>query len=210
MKRNVLAIVSALLMGLSITSCATAPVGEKVVQAPLKPLSCIAVLPASTSVDKDDTVAYDEARSLEKGASYATSVMAVELGDNPAVRILNTAQVSAMIPEVSGGISGTVATLGKKVNCDGVMLTTVRKYRERAGTELAVDSPASVNFKISLRHAESGSVLWSADFRETQESFLSNILSFNKMQKRGFKWITAEQLMAQGLKERLAECPYLK
>lgn len=194
-----------------LASCSSLPDGGgKQVQAPLKPLSCIAVLPATTSVDKDDTIKYDEARSLEKGAAYATSVISTELGDNPEVRILNAAQVSTMIPEVSGGISGTVAVLGKKVNCDGVMLTTIRRYKQREGTEMAVDSPASVNFKISLRHADSGAILWAADFRETQESFLSNIFSFDKMQKRGFKWVSAEQLMEQGLKERLAECPYLK
>ncbi len=32
-------------------------------QAPVQPLSCIAVIPAVTSVDKDDTISYDEARN---------------------------------------------------------------------------------------------------------------------------------------------------
>lgn len=210
MKKNVLMILTALLVAVCISSCSSAPGGGKQVQAPLKPLSCIAVLPATTSVDKDETIVYDEARSLEKGASFATSVMATELSDKPGVRVLNTAQVSSLVPEISGGISGTVAVLGQKVNCDGVLLTTIRRYKDREGTELAVDAPASVNFKMSLRHASTGAILWSADFRETQESFLSNIFSYNKMQKRGFKWISAEQLMEQGIKERLAECPYLK
>lgn len=211
MKTITKTILPALITMLCIAACSSVPKGGgKEVAAPLKPLSCIAVLPATTSVDKDDTILYDEARALEKGAAYATSVMAVELRGNPKVRILNSAQMSAMVPEVSGGISGTVAALGNKVNCDGVMLTTVRRFKQREGTELAVDSPASINFKISLRHAASGAILWSADFRETQESLLSNLFSFDKMQKRGFKWISAEQLMEQGLKERLAECPYLK
>ncbi len=194
-----------------LCSCSSMPgVGGKQVQGPLQPLSCIAVLPATTSVDKDETIVYQEARALEKGAAYATSVMAVELAGNPKVRVLNSAQVSTIIPEVSGGISGTIAVLGEKVNCDGVLLTTVRRFKQREGTELAVDSPASVNFRMSLRQASSGTVLWSADFRETQESFLANIFSYDKAQKRGFKWISVEQLMEQGIKERLAECPYLK
>lgn len=211
MKKNAKTILVALLTIGCFSGCSSVQTGGgKQVQAPLKPLSCIAVLPATTSVDKDDTIMYNEARSLEKGAAYATSVIAVELRENPKVRILNAAQVSAMAPEVSGGIAGTVAVLGDRVNCDGVMLTTIRRYKEREGSELAVDAPASINFKISLRHAESGSVLWAADYRETQESLLSNLFSFSKMQKRGFKWISAEQLLEQGLKERLAECPYLQ
>ncbi|BCL61137.1 hypothetical protein DGMP_18300 [Desulfomarina profundi] len=61
-----------------------------------------------------------------------------------------------------------------------------------------------------LRHVKTGAVLWSADFKETQESLLSNILSFNKAQSRGFKWISVEELLEQGIRERLAQCPYLK
>jgi hypothetical protein len=62
---------------------------------------------------------------------------------------------------------------------------------------------------MALIHSHTGAVLWTGDFRETQESFLSNIFSFTKMQSRGFKWITVEQLVEQGIKERLATCPYL-
>ena len=53
-------------------------------------------------------------------------------------------------------------------------------------------------------------MLWTADFRETQESLLDNILTYNKAQSRGFKWVTVEQLVEQGVKDRLATCPYLK
>lgn len=184
--------------------------GGKEIQAPVQPLSCIAVIPAVTSVDKDDTISYEEARLLEKGAAHATSYMADQLSGNPKVRLINSAQMSHAVKEVSGGISGTIAALGEKMNCEGVLITTIRRYVQRDGTELAVDAPASADFKMVLRHAPTGTMLWSADFQETQESLLSNIFSYNKMQKRGFHWITAEELLEQGLKERLDECPYLK
>jgi hypothetical protein len=177
------------------------------VQAPLESLSCIAVLPAGTSADKEETISYDDARSLETGATYATSIMARELEGNPKVRILGSSQVA---PEISGGLSGMVSAIGKKVSCQGVLLTTVRRFKQRVGTEYATDDPASVDLNMVLIHTESGAVLWTADFRETQESFFDNILSFDKMQRRGFKWITVEQLMEQGITERLTACPYLK
>jgi hypothetical protein len=91
-----------------------------------------------------------------------------------------------------------------------VLLTTVRRYQQREGTEYAADSPASVNFSMALRRTDNGNVLWSTEYREKQQSFLSNIFSFTKAKDRGFKWVSVEQLMTQGIKERLAQCPYLK
>ena len=177
--------------------------------ASLVPLSCIAVLPAGTSVSEEETIEIEDAKSLEKGAAYATNVMRNELKDHPDVRIMSSSEISFLIPEISGGQIGTVTALGKKLNCDGVLLTTVHRYKQREGTDYAADSPASVNFAMVLRHAKSGNVLWSADFREKQQSFLSNIFSFTQAKKRGFKWISVEELMEQGIKERLNDCPYL-
>jgi hypothetical protein len=174
------------------------------------PLSCIAVLPANTSADLDETVSYAKAQALEQGAAYATDVIDRELRGNPKVRIINSFQVDSLVSDVSGGISGTVAALGQKLQCDGVLLTTVSRYQQREGTEYSVDAPAAVEFSMVLRHSARGNILWSADFREEQESLLSNLFSFSKAQKRGFKWVTAEQLMEQGIKERLGDCPYLQ
>ena len=174
------------------------------------PLSCIAVLPAGTSVDQNETIDYQDARSLEKGADFISAIMARELGGHAKVRLLTQSQVASLAPEITGGMSGMVATIGKKVNCDAVLLTTVRRFKQREGTEYAVEDPASANFQMVLIQSRTGAVLWTADFRETQESLLDNILTYNKAQSRGFKWVTVEQLVEQGVKDRLATCPYLK
>ena len=179
------------------------------VQAPIEPLSCIAVLPAGTSTGNDETVDYAEAQSLQEGAAYATEVMRLELKENPRVRLLSANQVATLVPEINGGMTGTVAAIGKKMNCDGVLLTNVRRYKQREGTEYAADAPAVVDFSMVLRHSGTGTVLWSTDFREEQQSFLSNVFTFSKAKNRGFKWVSVEQLMEHGMKQRLGECPYL-
>lgn len=195
---------------LLLASCAANPTSdEEQVKAPV-PLSCIAVLPAGTSVDRDETVAPQDARELEKGADFISSIMTRELTGQAKVRLLNDSQVASLTPEVSGGVPGMVAAIGKKVNCDAVLLTTVRRFKQREGTDYAVENPASANFQMTLLQARNGAVLWTADFRETQESLLDNILTYNKAQSRGFKWVTVEQLVEQGVKDRLAACPYLK
>jgi len=197
------------LLLLSACSSFSGKVGEAEVQPPITPLACIVVLPAGTSVGNDDTIKFSDARELEKGAALATLIMARELSGNSRARILSSSQVSDLVSEVSGGLSGTIAVLGKKLNCDGVLTTTVSRFKQREGGEYSSDSPASATFSMVLRHVPSGTILWSADFKETQESFLSNILSFNKAQSRGFKWINVEDLLEQGIKERLVDCRYL-
>jgi hypothetical protein len=197
---------------LLLSSCSSQPgsISSDEMQAPIKPLSCIAVLPASTSVNQDETINYAKAQSLEEGAAYATEVISQELQGNPKVLMVSPSQVHSLVSQVTGGVSGTVAALGQKLKCDAVLLTTVSRFQQREGTDYSADSPASVNFSMVLRHSKHGNILWSADFREEQESFLSNIFSFSKAKSRGFKWVTAEQLMEQGIKERLEDCPYLK
>jgi len=197
------------LLLLSACSSFSDKAGNVEVQPPIEPLACIVVLPAGTSVGNDDTIKFDDARELEKGAGLASAIMAEELSGNPKVRVLTPSQVTTLVSEVSGGLSGTISVLGEKLNCDGVLTTTVSRFKQREGGEYSSDSPASATFSMVLRHVPSGAILWSADFKETQESFLSNILSFNKAQSRGFKWINVEDLLKQGIKERLADCPYL-
>jgi hypothetical protein len=202
-------ILSCVLLWLSSCSSPSNNGHGAAVQVPVEPLACIIVLPATTSVGKSDTIKYSDARDLEKGATLATSIMSRELADNQKVRVLTSNQISTLIPEVSGGISGTIAALGKKLNCDGVLTTTIARFKQREGGEYASESPASTEFNMILRRASTGSVLWSADFKETQESFLSNVFSLDKAQSRGFKWISVEELLEQGVKERLTTCPYL-
>jgi hypothetical protein len=195
---------------LFLASCSVNTGDDQQTQAALKPLSCIAVLPAGTAVDKDETVSFEQARSLENGAVYATGIMARELNGNVKVRIVSINQTAALAPEVSGGVFGMVSAVGKKVGCDGVLVTTVRRFKQREGTEYASDDPASADLNMALIHAANGAVLWTAEIRETQESFLDNILTFDKVQNRGFKWVSVEEMVEQGIIERLASCPYLK
>ncbi len=193
-----------------LASCSTNIGDGKQSQAPLKPLTCIAVMPAGTNVDKDEKVSYDQARTLENGAAFVTGIMARELGGNIKARVVSVGQAASLAPEVAGGSFGMVSAIGKKVGCEGVLMTTVRRFKQREGTEYASDDPAAADLQMVLIHAASGAALWTADFRETQESFLDNILSYDKMQKQGFKWISVEQLVEQGIIERLTTCPYLK
>lgn len=204
---NGLCVVAVLVFLLS--SCALPP-GAKQVALPLEPLNCIAVLPAITSVNQDDSVEYRQAKSLDSGAAFVSQILQAELAGHPKVLLVSESQLDNLVPEVAGGLSGMVSSIGEKLNCEAVLITTVHRFQQREGSEYAIDTPASAEVDLVLWHTAKKKVLWSGDFEETQESLFSNLFSYNKMFSRGFKWLTVEQLVEEGVKERLGQCPYLQ
>lgn len=169
-------------------------------------LNSVVILPAEAA-QGDGANAAD----LLKGAGFVDLKIAELTKDYANVRALTPGQVDDLMDEDNTDNTSDVIThLHKVLHCDAVMTITVHRYRQRQGGDLAADSPASASFEIRLIDAKTKAVLWSADFDETQESLLSNILTFNKAQSRGFKWVTVETLVSQGLQDRLADCPFLK
>jgi hypothetical protein len=172
----------------------------------IQPLTSVVILPTE-AVQGDAANAGD----LLKGAGFVDPKIAELTREYGNVRVLTPGQVDDLMDEDNtDNTSDVIAHLHKVLHCDAVMMITVHRYRQRQGGDLAADSPASASFEIRLVDAKSKAVLWSADFDETQESLLSNILTFNKAQSRGFKWVTVETLISQGLQDRLADCPFLK
>lgn len=192
-----------------LVSCASKQ--TEVSEAPkmIESISRIAVLPVRTVAEEGASLSQSGAAELKSGAVYSSSILRQELSGNPKIVMVSQTQLDQLSSGVTGGFGATIAGIGKQMDCDAVLLMTMRRYKQRQGGEYAVDAPASVSFKMSLVETATRRVVWVADFNETQESLLSNILSFGKAQSRGFKWITVEDLTAQGIQERLAECPYL-
>ncbi len=118
-------------------------------------------------------------------------------------------QESSLSGQDMAALEKRLAAIGERSGCQAVLLTSMQRFSQRQGGEMAVDSPASAAFTMTLVQLPSGAVLWTGDYTETQQSFLANILS-GKMGQRGFRWITVEELVRQALEERLAACPYLK
>ncbi|MBB5349494.1 hypothetical protein JWG42_15465 [Desulfoprunum benzoelyticum] len=177
----------------------------------IRPLDAVVVLPAEAGGDGAADGQGNDSDSLRKGAGFIDLTIADITKDCRNVRVLTASQVESLMDEGNKDNSADViGHLGKTLHCDAVMVTTVHRYRQRVGSDMAIESPASASFQIRLVDVKTRAVLWSADFDETQESLLSNILSFSKAQSRGFKWVTVENLVAQGLKDRLAGCPFLK
>lgn len=196
----------------SLVSCSTKNGGSGNASVKnVQPLASIVALPAEAISGKNNEIGSESKDNLKKGTDLIDTTMAQETTDFRNVRVLSSGQVEDLMKEDSEyAASDTLRHLGSVLHCDAVLMTTVSRYRQRVGGEYAAESPASASFQMRLVDVKTKAVLWSADFDETQESVLSNLLTFNKAQSRGFKWITVESLMTKGIKDRLANCPYLK
>jgi len=83
---------------------------------------------------------------------------------------------------------------GRRLGADAVFAGHVYRFRERAGGELAVQSPASVAFEISLIDCRQPRVLWSAVYDYTHQALSENLLGAGNFFRRGGRWVTAEEL----------------
>lgn len=175
----------------------------------IQPLSGIVVMPV--------IVTKEAVASMGKGemtpasiAGFVDELIVTELGKNDNVHIVQEKQLDALLTDAAGGRLAQMKVLGAKMASDAVLEITVTRYRQREGSEMSVNAPASAAFDMVLTNVETGRVLWAASFDETQEALSSNLLSIGKVKNRGLKWITVENLVRQGVKERLADCPYLQ
>lgn len=107
----------------------------------------------------------------------------------------------AALPEAvvdSSGSQGTrleqLSQRGRRLGADAVFAGHVYRFRERAGGELSVQSPASVGFEISLIDCRQPRVLWSAVYDYTQQGLSENLLGAGNFFRRGGRWVTAEEL----------------
>ena len=88
-----------------LTACATTGGDRDQGRAPLRPLSCIAVLPAEAAFDKDVQWSAEQRRSLAEGAAFATEVTSRQLDGNPKVRLVTPVRQRRSAPNSPTGCS---------------------------------------------------------------------------------------------------------
>jgi hypothetical protein len=153
---------------------------------------------------------YDTAttRQLETGTATLNAMLQEMLADKKGLQFLTENRKESMLADFNGNPQATARYLGQQLGADAVLVTLLSRYSERDGGEYSVNDPASVSFKTQLIHVATGTTLCLGVFEETQQTLLSNLFSFAKASRRGFKWITVEQLSREGLREKLNDCRY--
>lgn len=199
-------ILAVLLVALLFVGCAEKNVSQ-VPDEEISPVSCVIVLPTRVPFEHAGGKT-KEAEDLRTGALFLQSVIEKELRRSSVIRVIDPLQLRNQKYSLSGGTFPILREIGIQENCEAVLLSNLTRFKKRQGGEYAVDEPASAAFDLKLVETKTAKTLWTSSFNETQESLMSNLFSFNKARKRGFKWITAKELVARGARERLQNCPY--
>jgi hypothetical protein len=84
------------------------------------------------------------------------------------------------------------------------------RFRERKGEPYAVQQPASVAFDIHLLRVQDGVLVWRGSFDKTQSALMENILQAPAFYREKGRWVTAEELAAEGLEQVLKSFPGLQ
>ncbi|MBI5592829.1 MAG: hypothetical protein HY881_20365 [Deltaproteobacteria bacterium] len=118
---------------------------------------------------------------------------------------------------LSGMISGTdnaaadylnlYVGIGKRAGADAVLIGHIFRFVERKGNRASVESPASVSFDLHLIHVNSGKMVWTGHFDQTQRPLSDNLLELGSFIKRGASWVTAEELAQGGLEDIVRRFP---
>ncbi|MBS3758766.1 MAG: hypothetical protein KGY61_08880 [Desulfobacterales bacterium] len=101
----------------------------------------------------------------------------------------------------------TAQKLGSSIGVDYVMVGNIWRYRERVGSSLGVNRPASVAFSLYLVDIKNEKLVWRERFNETQQSLSENLLKAPTFFKCGAKWLSARELARCGMEAVLKGFP---
>jgi hypothetical protein len=157
-------------------------------------------IPYSSSSPSDAKSADQDAPELLAGQLYASMVSL------PGWQIIAERETREVAQTISSSNElERLKKIGAAVYADAMISGRILRYRERVGGEMGVKSPASVSFIVDLVDVRRGDVVWSARYDETQQSLSENILNLGEIGQRGIRWLTAEQLMNQGVRRAVGQ-----
>ena len=140
-------------------------------------------------------------------AEKVTELFWGRLQDWKGVRVLAPGESARVTLGTSEGLEKTpeqaAAQAAKRLNVDAALLGLVSAYRERVGSRLGADPPASVGFQVSVVAAD-GQVLWVGRYYERQRPMTEDLIGF--LQRWAF--VTAGELAEYGVDEVLKEFPF--
>jgi len=200
---------SLLLACLLLAGCAAKPVAPTA--GPEEAVGDIVVLPVDISPDHSGRRTGEQQKELENGREVLDRLLANYFKERPELKIISQGEEEVRTGDsFSRSRLAAARTVATAYGAGAALVTTLYRFEERRGSRLSVISPASVAFDFKLIKTEDGQVLCSGMFDETQQALSENILDFFKSSQRKFRWIEAEELAAEGVRNKLGECPALR
>lgn len=171
---------------------------------PLPKANNIAVLPvviASTNNGNSHPVPHNVNR-LKEGAAIFNQLLADLFKNKASFTMISETQQEALAADLTGDRTVLARTIARQRGADAVLICTLYRFIEREGSSYGIDQPASISFDYRLVATDNGLILCSGSFDETQKALSDNLFNFKDAAQRGFKWITAPELLKEGLLEK--------
>ncbi|WP_028581567.1 hypothetical protein [Desulfogranum japonicum] len=194
---------------LSFSGCASQQAQEPIPRDPELAITCIGVMPVQTAVDYDDRLSFAQAKQLKEGAAVLDGVLRQQLAGRNEFRYVTAEQVYGIENSIEGDFVKQLKAVGTLMGCNVMLQTQVSKYIDRVGTEYTAKEPASVTFEYKLVDINRDQVLCQGRFEETQQYVLDNLFKLKQASKRRFTFVTAPELLKEGLEEKFSHCGYL-
>ena len=106
---------------------------------------------------------------------------------------------SLKLSEVVGKEIDIIQKIGLAFSAEAVVIGYIYRFREREGTDYAVNRAASVAFDLYLVGPQDGVIFWKGRFDKTQQHLSQNIFDARTFMKGQGRWMTAEKLAEIGL-----------
>jgi hypothetical protein len=197
------------LTAFAAAGCSRGTTSPAAPQEPDYAVTCVGVLPAVVATSFDESVSVAEKKQLENGLVTLDALLEQHFSGRRDIRFVNHSQVSSLATAPGADALARARVVADKVSCNAVLEITLKRFRERIGGEYTAKEPASVAFDFRLIAVPDGTVLCSGSYDEVQKSVMENLYNFKSATERGFTWVTAEELMREGLEDRLDACRYL-
>lgn len=173
-------------------------------------LAVLAVLPLEAVETQEAALGNGPREPLPADAGHAVTAQIYRvLADQARFRFVPDLIVSDALfgPEIRRVplLTDRALALGVAVAADAVIFGRVFRFRERVGDQFGATEPASVSFELGLLQVETGEVVWTGDFQQTQRSLSGNFRQFLTFWEKGPRWLRARELAGVGVEKLLKD-----
>jgi len=206
---------------LFLVGCAGETTMQKIVPLRPCPVEKMALAPflSGQPSEEEDAVACPINAGIFVGQPVQVEALEVMTGQLPTAlesvfscRLISAKRLAGKLPpampqQLGRPVREAIAKAGREVGAQAVLVGTLFRFEERAGSSLAITRAASVSLGLYLIEVETGEVIWQGFFDETQKSLSENLFKIQKFFNRGARWLTAAELGRYGLAELLRRMP---
>jgi len=148
----------------------------------------------------------------EKAAIDLTGELFSEVLNSRKCRLIPPGQAKGVFSNLlsSGAAASDIELfqeIGLAFSSDTILAGYVYRWKERVGTEYAIELPASVAFDLYLIRTKDRKIIWKARFDKTQRSLSENLFDLGTFVKSRGRWMSAKELAMVGLPQMLKTLP---